>query len=61
MSCLSLEEKRVSGKSERREMLFDWKGHGNFKEQPRMPCGPSTSEENAGNEVHFHKRSCSSH
>jgi hypothetical protein len=41
MSCLLVEEKRVLEESERREMLCDWGGRGDFKEQPRVLCGPA--------------------
>ena len=35
-------------------------GHGDFKEQPGVPCGPAP-ERRSGGEVHFHKHSRSSH
>ena len=62
MSCLSLEEKRVSGESERREMLCNWgvRWGGDFKEQPRCHVVQHLRGEGE-NEVHFHKHSRSSH
>ena len=60
MRCLSLEEKCVSGESERREMLYDWGGVGISKNSPGC-CVVQHLRGEGGNEVHFHKRSRSSH
>lgn len=60
MRCLSLEEKCVSGESERREMLYDWGGVGISKNSPGC-CVVQHLRGEGGNEVHFHKHSRSSH
>ena len=57
MSCLSLEEKRVSGESERREMLCNCGGVGISKNSP----GCCVVQHLRGEGVHLHKRSRSSH
>ena len=59
MSYLLLEEKHVSGESERREMLCAWWGMGISKNS--LGCCVVQHLREAGNEVHFHKRSRSSH